>query len=428
MNFYKCICLAFFLTSAIFASATDFVFEYHGTEQRSTRYIPEKVQQLASEALNNPFLESDFYRGKIDVVTDENDDLSYLVVLLFSSTGFGGERYKITFNADTVTSVIRDYDGKELTSELSAMREEDCECPDSTVEALFTNGIGYSGYYPKVGPSLDYAAALTKKQGLKTVLIGDAWTAVSSNDIKGWLKCPKLKIWGNIGHGIVGTIYPSFKSDDPGLDNTYFESLDGALKNKVLLWCTCLVHSEPMKSAMKKAGPYWWTAGDSVTIPATYPAKSQYGGEHIFMRWLDSVVVKGKEMGRIIDVLNPIYIKPGFDQKYGYSGYSEDKKEYYWKDVINGEETSIGSKGTNSEQLQDIQVVQKRGSIVITSHNPKTVHAQLFTVQGKKLEDSVVKLGKGQTVLPVSSSLSPGYYILELSTPERTFSYPLIRE
>lgn len=433
MKFSKIIQLSFFLATALFANKTDFGIMYHGADQTSTMYSSQLVIEFASKALNNPFLESEFYRGRIDVYINDNDKLSSLVVLLFSSVDFGGERYKINYDADTVTSIIKNYAGIERSAELSdkiRQEEEDCECPDSSVEALFTNGIGYNGHYPIVIPALEYAASVTSKQGLKTVSIGDAWHPVSSLEMKGWLKCPNLKIWGNIGHGVVGTIYTSFKWDDPGLDYTYFETLNGSLKNKVLLWCTCLVHSEPMKSAMEKAGPpYWWTAGDSVKIPAA--DDMTFGGEIAFIRWIDSVIVAGKEMGSTMDEMNKKYVtNPVHDykKKFGYTGYSTEPHDYYWEEVLNGGTTSIASSNSIKDGVSGIEVVEKKGELLVTALNQTSIQTELLNIQGKILENRRYKLSEGKAVLSFSKSLSPGFYLVKISVPDKTVSYPMIIE
>jgi hypothetical protein len=124
------------------------------------------------------------------------------------------------------------------------------------------------------------AAATATKAGYKVkTLLG---TAETTSEIKKWLSCPNLILWGRIGHGSKTGVYLK----DGLLPATYFNSLPAtALNKKVIYFNCCQTHNPTLEPALRKAGVQKNIGGDTNLGIGT--------SEPVFVCWVGKVAKKG---------------------------------------------------------------------------------------------------------------------------------------
>lgn len=208
-----------------------------------------KIEQMVSDALNLDKSTAPYYRSLVNVYARDSREDTYFVVYLYRSDSYTVTSFLLEVKDSRVVTVMTGY--------VEESREEDVcgTCPDQTVEVLisYLEDALFPGAIQHGQKAYTDALAAGKKVAL---LIGIAET---KSAVTNYLTCPKLRIWGRIGHGSTSTIQlndrTNFTTSDISKNAQY-------INGKTFVFNSCLCHNDPFEPAMKSAGAYFFAAGD----------------------------------------------------------------------------------------------------------------------------------------------------------------------
>lgn len=276
--FNSIIFLLLILGSSVYSGDLKYLIEVKSKNSSmvSEATIQEYVQQaLAQEKDANPY-----YQANVDVYADETGATDYLVVYALNSEYYSMTCYKIDINNGQVATVTPNY--IETDEELGITDEECRQCPDESVEVLLSTCIME---FPTAKQGIDDANAILQAAGLKTkvLMYGDENLA----NIRAYFNCPKLKMWGRVGHGLPNLIQ---LWGNQRMTSADFSALGEKLKRKIVILNSCQVHNPPMKPAIMGAGAYFYAGGD-VNL-AVGPS------EKVFVAFMRKAVSERKELSQ----------------------------------------------------------------------------------------------------------------------------------
>ena len=188
VTYLKIICIGFCLMLSVSnCFALDFSFNFKNGATRSDNAT---IQSMVEDALKlkDNTVRAEFYHCNIDVHAD------YFFVALYVKGVYSVELYRLGFNGNTITSLSQNEADFESDP---ALLEPCAACPDTSVQFLLSNFVDRQ--FPLCdGKTTEVANALTKA-GYKVKQLRDNEENLAA--IKSWLSCPRLIMWGRIGHG-----------------------------------------------------------------------------------------------------------------------------------------------------------------------------------------------------------------------------------
>jgi hypothetical protein len=219
--------------------------------KNGAQQVSEKaIELLIRDALNLDKSTIPYYRSTVNAYFFKDGAANYLVVYLYRLDCYSVSVYRLDLKDSQVVAITPDY------IEESTDKEPCGTCPDPTVEALFSyiNDASFPG--ATVHGWKAYADALAA--GVKSViLIGFAETKTA---VTNYLTCPKLKVWGRIGHGSVNQIQLSDNSSS--FTTSDISKLASYIKGKTFIFNSCHCHNPPFETAMLSAGAYFFAGGN----------------------------------------------------------------------------------------------------------------------------------------------------------------------
>lgn len=376
--YFKLSVLTLFLWG-ITLCAKDFQYNIHYKGEKPIGISEEKIKSAIYSALDIENSSIPYYKAGIFVFTNSRGKLDFYEVLLYRSDEYRAEFFKVEPNNERGFTVIKDY--------IPPMREEerfyeDGGCPDESVDIVVSAAVDYPTF-PLAHQKVDEAYNLLTGAGYNVVRLH--YQYATADTIHKYFQCSNLKMWARLGHGTE----PSkllVMYNDVYLRPEYFSFLDGALENKIMLWNSCYVHAEPMKSAViDGAGAYFLAAGENVTLKSN-------SSEYAWYNTIEDGVIKGKEFGQSItthnNLLNPL-------NRYGFTRNPSANGAVYWEDL-------------------------NKSSVNLLSPNGGEVFMAASTVdirwQSNSQEDVSLALLKGSTKVKtiVSSTDNDGEYSWEI--------------
>ena len=254
------------------------------------------VEEIISSALSLNEESAPYFQATVEVYTKAGGDEDYFVVTLFRSDCYLATVYRLDYRDAEIVAVISDYVEENHEEELCGT------CPDPEVEvlisyiedALFPGSIqhGWGTYQMALG------------EGLNTVLlIGHRETKSAVID---YLACPKLKVWGRIGHGTENSI--TFNDYQGKLTTSDLASLSGDINGKTFIFNSCLCHNPPFEPAMMDAGAYFFAGGD-ISLSG--------GKEGVFSSFFTKAIKQEMELTQAMD---EAVSENNYPNAWGYSG------------------------------------------------------------------------------------------------------------
>jgi hypothetical protein len=285
--------LVLVLTSTLLSAGIKFGINYND----DTRHISENtVVQLTSDALDLENNDALYFRATVNVYSGDGVDKDYFVVYLFRSDSYLAEVYRLDIDGSKVAGVIQDYVEESSDEELCGT------CPDPDVEvlisyiedALFPGSIqhGWGTYQMALG------------EGLNTVLlIGHRET---KSKVLNYLACPKLEVWGRIGHGTKNGV--TFNDYQGSLTANDVEKIADDIEGKTFIFNSCLLHNPPFEPAMIDAGAYFFAGGD-ISLSG--------GKEAVFSKFFTKAIKQKMELTKAMD---EAISETNYHNAWGYSG------------------------------------------------------------------------------------------------------------
>jgi hypothetical protein len=161
-------------------------------------------------------------------------------------------------------------------------------CPDNTVQAVFATP---ADDIASAVEGVEQACITAENAGLKCKnLIGDQASVAA---YKAYLTfCPKLKAFGNIGHGNTNGI---ILANNEVLDHGWFNALnDTTMDGIVTYFNSCQVHNNPLDPAIMSAGTRTFIGGDINLGIGT--------SEEVFKCFWEEVLVNKRRMGTALEL------------------------------------------------------------------------------------------------------------------------------
>jgi len=223
-------------------------YETRYMNNASSRMSHETIQQIVSDALNPEGAPVTYYKADVNVYTNAAGIEDYFVVYLARSDIYLVDCYRLELEGSEVVSVIEDYVEEENTPDVCYT------CPDPEVQALFSTSITE---VTTAKEAIEYAAFISERVGLKTktLLMGEQ----TSTNVGNYLSCPKMRIWGFVGHGNSNLIQVS---GGQSITTTFFQALPNGLNDMTLVLNACDVHMAPFEQGVYSAGAYFFGGGD----------------------------------------------------------------------------------------------------------------------------------------------------------------------
>ncbi len=224
------------------------------------------------------------------------------MVYLFRSDIYLGLCYRLELDNAKVVAVIEDY------VEETDHTVECYTCPDPDIVALFSTCITE---FQSAKPAIEYAGQIAEGYGLKTktLFYGDE----NPTTIKNYLSCPRLKIWGRVGHGNTQLIMLSGGS----LTSTDFQNLGPYIRGRIMIFNSCLVHNNPFEPTMMSEGTYFFAGGDQNLKVVV--------SENVFKAFIRKAIQEEKELNQ---AFTEAEAEVGY-YAYGWSGDPSGPPHYF---------------------------------------------------------------------------------------------------
>ena len=182
--------LSFFL-STTFAVISDFEIIY-----KTDNFVMDQsqIKTAVKGALDFAHLLSGYSNAFVFACSKQDGAENYLIVRLFR--GYSGKAYRLDIVDYKVTKVTEDY-----VEEAPVSPDYCVTCPDPSVEVLISYSTEQGG--TAIQPCKDVINAL-KNTGIKHAVLVD--NEENKTSVLNYLSCPKLKVWGRIGHALQGSL------------------------------------------------------------------------------------------------------------------------------------------------------------------------------------------------------------------------------
>lgn len=352
------------------------------------RYMTDTKPRLDNEMIwqkvNNSLKIDDhagpYLKAGVNVYTQKTGAIDYCVVYLYRADVYLVSCYKLEFKDSRVVRVIEDYIEQQQDAGVCYA------CPDQELEALFSTCITEVG---TAREAIEYAAMITQRLGMKTKVL--LFTEETVANIKNYLQCPKLAIWGTVCHGNASII----QLDDGSISYTYFQGLGpSGLKDKTIIINSCLGHTAPFEPAMLSAGTYFFGGGDT-ELQSTF-------SENVFKAFIYKAVEQKMEMAQA-------FTKAEEEVNYFGYGWSGDASgpPYYFKGVTTPYMIVLVPAGSEEWGRGSYNVVKWQSNI------QKTVKIDLLngTTSVATLVASTANTGIDTVYIPDNMALGDAYKI-----------------
>ena len=344
------------------------------------------VEKLVSNSLGLEEDNAPYYRATVNVYTRDNGVADYFVTYLFRSDSYTAEVHRLDIEDTKVVAVTPDYIEESSDEELCG------SCPNPEVEvlisyiedALFPGSIqhGWGTYQMALG------------EGLTTeLLIGHRET---KSAVVNFLACPKLKVWGRIGHGTKNGI--TFNDYQGSLTSNDVARMADDIKGKTFIFNSCLCHNPPFEPAMIDAGAYFYAAGD-ISLSG--------GKEGVLSSFFTKAIKQKKELTQAMD---EAISENNYPNAWGYSGAGQPP--YYLTfgvtDISNTSPVNTGS--------FSIMVTADRVLFNTNMDNPTSMF-YIYNPMGKLIyQDNLLQAGSWDIISANGDRVTNGNYIVILKS------------
>ncbi|MBN1984311.1 MAG: T9SS type A sorting domain-containing protein, partial [Chitinivibrionales bacterium] len=220
----------------------------------------------------------------------------YWVSYLYQYGIYGFSCYRLDFANSKVVSIASDYVEDDPTD-----RDYVGTCPDPEVQVLLAHLVqsGLEGARVHTEKARNYLQAAN----IKVVML--VHSQETKTAVKNYLACPKLKVWGRIGHGSTSAIQLCGGGSWTSSDNSACKE---QLKGKAVVFNSCQCHNSPFEPSMTGTGVMFYAAGD-INLSG--------GKEGVFSDWVKLACVdkKGCDVA-----MNEAISKNSYPNAWGQSG------------------------------------------------------------------------------------------------------------
>jgi len=251
--FYKSSIVIITLCFTLLQAAIQYEIEYKNNN--SQRYGDATIRTLVSKALDPEHASIPIGSVRVHVYSKNNGKENYFHVTLFYSSAYGSKSYRLDIAHGKVVNIVEKY------SEESDYDDGYCgECPDEKVQVLLSNI--YAPAFPLAESKTTEVADACQKANIKVVRLRNK--DESLKNVLDYLACPKLRIWGRIGHGSE-TGEANLLSGEDFTVNT-IQSNKALIKGKIFPFNSCYIGGNSFAQAMVDAEAMFICAGDNVEI------------------------------------------------------------------------------------------------------------------------------------------------------------------
>lgn len=223
----------------------------------NAKLSPALSSEIANIVKKNVDLSGDIQKAKVQVIYKDNKP-SYLLVYLLSSKNYSLTITKIELNAKfKSTSVIKNY--RLQKQDLQQQPKKFSACPNEAVN--FVSGTP-ADEIPTAKAVIEQVTTMATENGYTAAkMLGDE---ASVENYIGWLSCPNLKGFYNVGHGNDSGILLA----DGFLSHEVFKTeLNAKLAARtVVLFNSCEVVNDPLKSSITEDANAQKYAGGITTL------------------------------------------------------------------------------------------------------------------------------------------------------------------
>ncbi len=273
MSYYFKTCI-FVLAAVVALFGADITYNV-SYRNEAPRMSNTAIQQLVEGALDFELSENPYYKADVNVYTKLGGVSDYFVVYLFRSDIYLAVCYKVDIEQAKVVDVIKDY----LEVDDREENEVCGTCPDEDVEAVFSAITEFQSAIQGAENAYNTATGA----GINSVILLGSQESLTA--IKNYLDCPKLKMWGRIGHGTSTMLV---LGDGSRFSTSTINSVASDMEGKSFVFNSCYVHNEPFQGYMIDAGVYFYAGGDiSLSV-----GKS----EKVFARFMEKAIAQKMEM------------------------------------------------------------------------------------------------------------------------------------
>lgn len=266
-----------FLILAIFSLAfsNQIKFEFHYRTEIEPRLSESSMERLIIDHLSIDRSSTPYYKVDVNVYSQNVRERDYLVAHFQRSDRYEFKTYRFNLQNNTISNSFEGYVETEFDMEPCMA------CPDPEVEALFSTCITE---FPSSKPAIDFAASEAEMLGFKTAKL--IYAEENLKNVKAYLSCPRLLIWGRVGHGNTTSI---LLANGQSLRSDYFVSIGSmAMTDRTIVLNSCLTHREPFRSNVMSANTYFYAGGDQNLAVGT--------SEKVFMKFMTKAMKMKQEM------------------------------------------------------------------------------------------------------------------------------------
>ncbi|MBN1982405.1 MAG: hypothetical protein JW795_12805 [Chitinivibrionales bacterium] len=244
----------------------------------------ESVKQLVFNGLKSVLAQSSYSEGFVHVYDKNNDKEQYLVVTLLKPESFGIESFRLDVYHQQIVRVTAGY-----------LEEEPLDpsvcgtCPDPELQVV----ISWATDFKKTTePSVQKVDKALTDAKIKHVVLVDAQESKSA--MLNYLSCPKLAIWGRVGHGATnGSIMFGYKGQNGNLTTKDVTSapFKDVIKGKYFPFNSCFIggNKNTFGKGLITGGAVWMCGGDDVSV-------STGSSEPVWANFLVDVCTKNAEV------------------------------------------------------------------------------------------------------------------------------------
>lgn len=221
------------------------------------------LTDLVIKALQSELDVDQFNEGFCTIYSKQERQEEYIVVNLLRPNQYGITTYRLDLHENAIIRATPDYIEEE------PLDPNVCgTCPDPELELVFA----YITDYPSsTQPAVDKVIAALKNAKVKYAVLKDA--EESKQSILNYLACPKLVMWGRIGHGgSNGAIQFGYKGKSGSLSTKDITTspFKEVLKGRYFPFNCCYVggNKNTFGKGLISSGGIWMCAGNDVTIGA----------------------------------------------------------------------------------------------------------------------------------------------------------------
>ena len=215
-----------------------------------------------------------YSKAYVNVYTNAKGIEDYFVVSLTRSDIYLVLCYRLEIEGSEVVAVIDNYVEEYNNPDICY------SCPDPEVEALFSTSITE---VTTAKEAIEYATMVAERVGLKTKTL--LMSEQTSTNIGNYLSCPKMRIWGFVGHGNNQLIQVYGGQQ---ITSSFLQALPNGVKDMTLVLNACSIHNAPFEQGVYAAGGYFFGGGDE-NIESLY-------SENVFKAFIRKVLDERMEM------------------------------------------------------------------------------------------------------------------------------------